>query len=341
MKKVLIVTVILLAFSFSFTMSAVWAKSNSGKTTVIRLAGPYPPQDPVGLTMKSLADKFNEKSDGSYQIEVHYSESLIKAMESLDAVRTGVVEMTIFPTGMFASVDRRFASAELPFLVNNVRGDAAMQGDMMPLYNSFMPKKFNCKAVSNFTCMALDVCSTKPVFTVDDWKGMLFQSVSPQSGKFIEYMKGSPVAMPWTEGYQAIQKGVVNATMQSSSMMIMFKLYEVSKYVTRGYLIPASIMIVINMDVYNKMPADQQQVLLDAGAVQSQEFNDLMISMDKSNTTKLQELGIEVYDLPKAERDKWADMVKPYCDSLFEKMPADFSAQVKAIAAKVNAQYPY
>ena len=66
-------------------------------------------------------------------------------------------------------------------------------------------------------------------------------------------------------------------TMQSSSMMIMFKLYEVSEHVTRGYLIPASIMIVINMDTYKKMPTDVQQALRDAGEMQSQEFNELMI----------------------------------------------------------------
>ena len=27
-----------------------------------------------------------------------------------------------------------------------------------------------------------------------------------------------------------------------------------------------------------------------------------------------------VSDMPKAERDKWAQMVQPYCDSLFEKI---------------------
>ena len=41
---------------------------------------------------------------------------------------------------MFASVDRRFAAAEVPFLVNRVEGDAAMQVALMPLYSQFMEK---------------------------------------------------------------------------------------------------------------------------------------------------------------------------------------------------------
>jgi len=339
MKKIVVIVLALLALVFAFSTTAVWAKSE--KTTVLRLAGAFPPQDPVGKAMKALADRFNQNTDDRYLIEVHYSESLIKSIESLDAVRTGAVEMSIFPVGMFASVDRRFATAELPFLVNNVEGDAAMQVEMMPLYNQFMEKKFRCKAISSFTCMALDVCSTKPVLTADDWKGLLVQSVSPQSGKFIDYMKGAAVAMPWTEGYQALQKGVVEATMQSSSMMIMYKLYEVSKYVTRGYMIPASIMIVINIDSFKKMPTDLQEVLLEAGAWESEQFNDLMIRKDDENVRTLQEKGLTVTDLTKEERDKWEQMIKPYSNSLFEKMPDDFAKQVKEIAAKVNAKYPY
>ncbi len=338
MKKIVVIALALLAFIVTFSI-AVWAKSE--KTTVLRLAGAFPPQDPVGEAMKSLADRFNQNTDDRYHIEVHYSESLIKSIESLDAVRTGAVEMSIFPIGMFASVDRRFATAEVPFLINNVEGDAAMQIEMMPLYNQFMEKKFRCKAISNFTCMALDVCSTKPVLTADDWKGLLVQSVSPQSGKFINYMKGAAVSMPWTEGYQALQKGVVEATMQSSSMMIMYKLYETSKYVTRGYLIPASIMIVINIDSFKKMPADLQEALLEAGAWESKRFNDLMIRKDDENTRILQEKGLTITNLSKEERDKWEQMVKPYSNSLFEKMPDDFAKQVKEIAAKVNARYPY
>ena len=85
-----------------------------------------------------------------------------------------------------------------------------------------MEKKFNQKMIFSYTCVALDLVSTKSVKTVADWKGLLTQSVSPQSAKFIEYMGGAPVAMPFPEAYQALQKGVVEASMQSSNFVIMF-----------------------------------------------------------------------------------------------------------------------
>ena len=339
MKKALLFTFsIMMVFAFVHT-PVIWAKS--AKTKVLRLAGPWPPMDPLTVQLKTFADKFNQRAEGSYVIEVHPSESLVKIGESMDALRTGAVEMAGFPIGLFASMDRRFAAAELPFLANNAEADAALQVELMPLYSEIMEKKFNSKAIISFTCLALDVISTKPIKTAADWKGLLVQSVSPQSAKFIEYMGGAPVAMPFSEGYQALQKGVVNASMQSSPMMIMFKMNEVAQYVIRGYLIPAAMIIAINMDVYRKMPGELQKSIVNIGKQQQIESNNFFINVAEENTVTLRQMGIDVYHLPKAERDRWAEMIKPYCDKLYHDMGPEFAASVKKAAKAANAKYVY
>lgn len=321
--------------------SPVVSRAASDKAKVLRLAGPWPPMDPVTLQLDAFAKKVNERVGGRYVIEVHPSESLVKINESIDALRTGAVELAGWPIGMFASMDRRFAAAEIPFLANNAEADAAMQVELMPYYSEFMEKKFNSRPLFSFTCLALDVISTRPIHSEGDWKGLLVQSVSPQSAKFIEYMGGAPVAMPFPEGYQALQKGVVNASMQSSSMMIMFKLNEVAKHVVRGYLIPASLIIAINYDVYKKMPQDVQQIVVDAGKAQQIETNNFFVDIAEKNTKTMTDMGLEVYHLPKAERDRWAERVQPYCDKLFADMGEDFAARVKKAADQANARFSY
>jgi TRAP-type C4-dicarboxylate transport system substrate-binding protein len=291
--------------------------------------------------MDSFAEKFNKRSNGKVIVEHHPGESLVKIIETLDAVRTGAVEMAGWAIGMYANVEPRFAAAELPFLANSVEADAAINVELMPYYNEFAEKKFNQKMIFTYTCVALDIVSTKPVKTVADWKGLLTQSVSPQSANFIESMGGAPVAMPWPEGYQALQKGVVNATTQSSNMVIMFKLHEVAKYMTRGYLIPAAIVISMNMDAFRKMPKDMQNLMVEVGLEQQKESNAFFCSVASKNTDILRDMGMEVYELPKAERDIWKEKLKPYCESLYKKMGPEFSQKVKEVAAKVNAKYPY
>jgi len=51
-------------------------------------------------------------------------------------------------------------------------------------------------------------------------------------------------------------------------------------------------------------------------------------------------MGIDVYILPKDERARWAQLVQPYINEQLNGL-GDFGQQIKAIADKVNAQYPY
>lgn len=313
----------------------------TARTKTLRLAVPWPPGDPVTVQLEEFTQKFNSQAEGKYKINIHPAESLLKIGESIDSLRMGVTEMAGWPIGMFGSLDERFAAAEVPFLANNAEADAEMQVELMPLYNEFMEKKFNSKFLFTFTCVGLDIASTKPIKTASDWKGLIAQSVSPQSANFIKYMTGSAVPLPFPEGYQAIQKGVVDATMQSSSMMIMFKLNEVADYVTRGYMIPASLGIAINMKVYKKMPRDIQNLIVEVGKQQQLETNAYFCDVDKDNTRAMESLGMEVYHVPKAEREKWRVLVQPYVDKLYDKMGPSFASRLQDIADKANAKYPY
>ena len=343
MKKTLMILIAMTIILMSVGTLASCSKTEGtpAKATVLRMAIPWPTGDPVTNNIEVFIKNFNTQANGKYVIELHPGESLVKLGDSVDALRTGAVEMAGWPTGLFASLDPSFAGAEVPFLANNVEADAAMQVGTLPLYDTVMEKKFNSKPIFSFTCLALDIISIKPVKTAADWKGLLCQSVSPQSAKFIEYMGGSSVPMPFPDGYQGIQKKVIDASTQSSSMMIMFKMNDVAKYVLRGYLIPASLMIAINLDAYNKMSKDMKDLIVKLGKQAQTETNNFFINVAQENTKTLTGMGCTVYDLPKAERDAWTKTVQPYIDSLFKDMGDDFAGKLKKIANDANTKYPY
>jgi len=343
MKKILTILIVaaIILMSVGSLVSCAGEEAAPAKAVVLRLAIPWPPGDPVTNNIENFVNAFNKEAAGKYVIEVHPGESLVKIGDSMDALRTGAVEMCGWPIGVFGSLDPLFAAAELPFAANNVEADAAMAVEMMPVYDGIMTKKFNSKPIFTFTCLALDVISVKPMKTQADWKGVLTQSVSPQSAKFIEMMGGSSVPMPFPDGYQGLQKKVIEASTQSSSMMIMFKMNEVAKYVLRGYLIPASLMVGINMNAYNRMPKDMQNLIVKLGKQAQIDTNKFFINVAQENTKTLTNLGMNVYHLPKAERDAWAKILKPYSDELLNAMGADTAQKIKKIVEDVNKKYPY
>jgi TRAP-type C4-dicarboxylate transport system substrate-binding protein len=111
--------------------------------------------------------------------------------------------------------------------------------------------------------------------------------------------------------------------------------------VTRGYVIPAAMIIAVNMDVYRKMPEDLQKSIVHIGKQQQIESNNFFINVAEENTVTLRQMGIDVYHVPKEERDRWAEMVKPYCDKLYHDMGPEFAAAVRKAAKAANAKYVY
>ena len=91
------------------------------------------------------------------------------------------------------------------------------------------------------------------------------------------------MALDFSEGYQALQKKVIVATLQSGSMVIMFKLNEVAKNITRAYLTPASIGAWINLDVYNGMPDDIKAIFDKCGKDAQAAINADMIKLYHGN----------------------------------------------------------
>lgn len=341
-KRVLNILVIAAIIIMTLSTFVSCSKAEkSGEPVVLRLAVPSPAGDPVVNNIENFVKEFNAQAGGKYIIEIHPGESLIKFPDSLDALRTGAVEIDVWPIGAFSSVEPNFAAAELPFLVNSVQADAALQVEMMPVWESIMTKKFNCKPLYTFTCLGIDVMSTKSVRTAADWKGLLVQSVSPQTAKITELMGAAAVPMGFADGYQGLQKKIIEATLQSTSYMTTFKLNEVAQYLLSAYLTPAAVVIAINLDVYNKMPKDIQNLIMKLGKKAQTDTNNFFINVYEDNLKTLTDAGVTVYKLPKAERDAWAQTIKPYGDGLYSKMDADFAKNVKEIGAALDKKYPY
>jgi TRAP-type C4-dicarboxylate transport system substrate-binding protein len=307
---------------------------------VLRVATPYPALDPVNLEVQKLADGFNARTDGKYIMEVHPGESLVKMMENVDAVRTGAVEMAGFPLGTFGSLDPRLSTAEVPFLYSTINAEAAALDSLVPMYNQFMEEKFNQKMLGACTAMGCEMIGNKEVKTMEDWDGLLVQSLSPTHSGFIEALGGAAVSAVFTEAYSVLEKGVVDVTMCSPMFMESFGLYEVADYVTLGYFVPASLCVTINMDTWNSLPKDVQDILLDESAKFQRSANDSFVTMYEANREALAGY-VDVYILPAAERDKWRAVVWPAVSEPILAAMGDFGQEVSRIAEDVNAQYPY
>ncbi|MEJ2740804.1 MAG: hypothetical protein P8105_13440, partial [Dehalococcoidia bacterium] len=154
-----------------------------------------------------------------------------------------------------------------------------------------------------------------------------------------DVLGSSSVFQPWTETYGALEKGVVDATFHSTEFAIIGKLYDVSDFTLMFFAIPTLLVTSINMDIWNEMPANLQDKMLELGEWSQANRNEYFIAAHDEKIKMLEDFGQEVYILPDEERDKWMELAMPYSQGRLTEM-GDFGQQVKEIVDKVNSQFP-
>jgi TRAP-type C4-dicarboxylate transport system substrate-binding protein len=164
-------------------------------------------------------------------------------------------------------------------------------------------------------------------------------ATNPESAALASALGASPVTIPWTECYSNLEKGVVDAVLTSTQWTIISGLNDVASYVVRFYSTPTFNTYLINLDAFNKMPKDVQNILIEEAWKASDVMCAAHIQSDKEDKEILEGLGMEVYDLPKAERDTWLTAVKPYVDDKITSL-GDFGKKLREIAEKANADNP-
>lgn len=341
MKRLLILSIVSVVVLVSLGCLTACPSSTPEKPVILREALSHTAKDQIGEETMKTAERFTEATGGKYILEAHLGETLATVPESLDAVRTGTVEIGQWPVGVFAMADARLASAELPFLYNNVEANAAACRPLVPIYSAVLEEKFNQKVLCLYTATSLDLCSKKPVRTMEDWDGLLVQAINPATAAVAESLGGSAVSIMWTDAYTSLDKGVVDAGLFATNQMVIYHLDEVSKYLLPVYMVPTFMTATINLDVWNSLPKDIQDLLMEEHLTLADTLNEIFIGLVYSHPDTLASRGMEVYYLPQAERDRWKAALQPYVDSQLDLMGDEFVTELMQVVDEVNAQYPY
>ncbi len=287
-----------------------------------------------------MAENVFNRTNGRCKIELFWSDSLVPMFDSMDAVRQGSAEMATFPFGPFGGLDPRFTSSEMPLFYNTIEAMVEAQSALMPAYSSVFEEKFNQKCIQVRSINPLGIGSAKkPVKTLADWKGLLTQTISPAMGPLVQKLGGVGAPASPLDVYELLQKGTVDATVQSLGKFVEAKLWEVCKYYTDCMFISASAATTVNLDVWNKMPKDIQDIIQEEAKIAQDEIQRLTVETFYSYTKEL-EANMEVYHLPAAERAVWQAQLKPLVDGMMAAM-GDFAATVQKTADDANAKYPY
>lgn len=315
-------------------------EKGTGQKVVLRENLIHPSTDYMAEYTVTMANRFNARFPGEYEITVHPGGALLGMAESLDGVRTGAVEIGQYPPGVFSNTDVRFSSCEMPFLYNNVQANIAACDELLPVYSEFMEEKYNQKALALWTATSLDLLSKYPIRTLEDWQGLQVMAINPPCAAVITAFGGAAVSIDFPDAYSSLDKGVVDAGMYATTQMVEYQMWEVADYCVPVYMVPTFIVASINLDVWNDLPKKVQDALLEEHQQMAHDLNALYEVLVTTNPDTLASHGVDIYILPEAERERWRQAIQPWVDEQMEAM-GDFAKKIQDIADEINDRYPY
>ncbi len=278
-------------------------------------------------TMVPWAKWIEKKSGGRLQIQFQPDETVLKAPEILDGVKGGVADMGDFQMGIYAG---RFPLNEyimLPLLFEYPASRAAglTATELVKKYPQ-LEKEFEAAGVKLLGFMPMGAgqihTTKKPIRTMEDLKGVVIEC---HSGRYvteaIKTLGATPASISPAEGYDALAKGIVQGMIGEYEFAISSGFYQLFNYTTEvGSLGMSFEAVVMNLDKWNSLPQDLQQLLVGEGMkafmeVHSYRTDKNEIAFREQIEQKYLKTGKDpIYVLPDAEKEKWEKIIKPSWD---------------------------
>lgn len=255
------------------------------------------------VQMERWKTEVEKRTNGQVQVKTFPGGTLINAKGMMDGVISGIADIgnlcMAYQPGRFIVTN----ATSLPLGIPDARTGSLV---LLDLYEKYKPKAFaKVKVLTMFTNAPTNVMSKKPVRTIDDIRGLDLRA-SGGAAQILKAWGANPIGMPMPATVEALQKGIVNGLFSSLEVMKDFKFAENCKYVTMTDTVIYPFAVVMNMDSWNRLPADVKKVFEDLKYEQAEWTGKYMDDhVSKAVAWSKETNNVEFISLSDAEKAQW------------------------------------
>jgi TRAP-type C4-dicarboxylate transport system substrate-binding protein len=235
----------------------------SAETFNLRFSSAFPVMQTItGKVIKPWIEEINKKGKGKIKITLFPAGALGKAPEQYDLAEKGIADFSYhladYTPGRFPLT----TVFSLPFMVPSGEKVSEAMWKLYQANDKYKEEYSKVKVLALFGHPGGHFHTVKkPIKTIADFKGLKIRTANPAISEALKIWGAIPVAMPITETYQSLGRGVIDGTVLVWEGMQVFKLNEVCKYGTVADLYTMPMMIVMNKDKWESLPADLKELI--------------------------------------------------------------------------------
>lgn len=314
MKKIFFLSLAVLLALLWLQASAVHAQLS------LKLANFFPPEQRISVAMDQWCKEVEKRTNGRVKVTQFAGGTLTPPTQTFVSVTRGVADIGLsfcsYTMGRFPL----FEVIDLPLGYKSAYWGTKLANEF---YRKFKPEEFDDVKVLFFTTSPPHMLfAKKPIRSLEDMEGLKIRSTGT-SAKVVQALGGAPVAMPMSEAYDALSKGVAQGIICPYEAMRGFRLAEVvdhsaeygSAYVNANY-------IVMNKDKWNAIAPNDQKTIEEINDEWIEKMGKLWDELDKDGKDYFVQKGGKTFQLSKEENERWAAKLHPLLDEYVTTMKA-------------------
>lgn len=248
------------------------------------------------VTLLNFKKYVEEKSEGRITVDVYAAEQLGSNAEMAEMVQMGSLDAMMMPQGQESNYAPKLNIIGMPFLFPDY--DAVYK----VLDSEIGQELVDGLADHNMIQLAYwenglrqTTNSVRPINTPEDLKGLKIRTPEDKVTMAIYQALGaSPAPLAFSELYLALQQKAFDGQENPISNIYANNFQDVQKYLAiTNHKYECKCMI-FSLTTWNKLPADLQELLLEASKIYGNEHRKAIVDSADSMLAELEEAGMEI-----------------------------------------------
>ncbi len=295
-----------LGLSAAAVVAGGFAVTAQAQDHTLRLQTHYAPETVSGKLAQQFVDDVETMSGGRVDIEIFFSSSVVKSVETFDAAATGILDVDMtggaYQTGKnpaFQFVGDIMGGYDTPWQQYAWLYYGGGYDKANELYN-----QFGMQLVGWWVYGQESMSSSRPIRGPEDLKDWKFRSPPGLETEIFAELGAKPVVMDFTEIFTALETGIIDGADASGlANNVGLGLYDLVSHATfPGFHSMPSDHLAINKNVWDSLPEDIQRII--EVAMQKLAFQTALTFEVKNNeaAAELKAKGVTLHDWSAEDR---------------------------------------
>ena len=300
------------------------------------VVAPNTPKGQAALKFKELAEKY---LPGKVTVEVYPNSQLFGDAKEMEALALGDVQFIATSLSKFGKYTHKTEVFDLPFMFKDMEAvDRFEQGKVGQSLLHAMENR-NYLGLAYWHNGLSQMSANKPLIKPEDAKGLKFRiQQSDIIAASYAAVDANVQKLAFSEVYQALQVGTVNAQENTWSNIYSKKFYEVQSDFTESNGRVIDYMVLVNNKWWTGLPKDIQAGLSKAMKEATAVNNQIAEKLNADAKQKIMASGkVKIHELTPAQHAAWVKAMHPVWTKFTDKIGKDIvDAAVASNNPKTN-----